>query len=107
MVRYAGRVTAYFNVCGPHHANGMHDAMEVSRLNGGAISTARIDVPVRKPKEDCVNVNSLIPRTEHSAMTVVAQTLRMSQRAFVRMAINNQVRLSQLDLKRKESDHEG
>jgi hypothetical protein len=103
VVRYAGRVTAYWNVCDGHHSTAMHEAMEVSRLNGGAIGTSKIDIPVRKEREKLVNVNSVIPRDEHAEMVRVSQLRRMSQRAFVREAINNQIRLF---TEGKSNDHQ-
>jgi hypothetical protein len=105
-VRRQGHVDQTWETCAEHHPVEMFEAMDRAKEVGGSTSTTKIDIPVRKIKVETVNINSPIPRAEHTEMVIVAQSLRMSHRQFIRMAINNQISVEKLKAQRKEdNDH--
>jgi hypothetical protein len=100
VVRVEGHTRWSVYVCEGHHSEGFHAGMDVIASIGGSMSTVALDIPSRTVRDD-VPVSTLLPRDEHTAMVLVSQGRRMSMRQYVREAINNQVRLDQLQLKRR------
>lgn len=100
VVRHGKIIDASWHSCPGHVATATYFAMEWSKIHGGSVSTTKLDIPVRKINEN-ISTNVMITRDEHARMVLVSQGLRMSQRQYVRRAINNQVLLDELMIKER------
>ncbi len=91
-VKRGDRVLSVVLACAGHVPTAMHDGLALAQEKGGRVASVSLHPPARSEDPDpLVNAGIVIPRSEHRAMVLAAQTLGMSQREFTRAAINNQV----------------
>ncbi len=93
-VKRGDRVLSVVLACAGHVPTAMQDALSMAQSKGGRVASTALYAPTRTEDPDpLVNAGIVIPRSEHRAMVLAAQTLRMSLREFARTSINRQIRM--------------
>lgn len=104
-VKRGDHVLSVVLACAGHVPTAMQDALSLAHEKGGRVASMDITVPARPANDDpWINASVVIPQSEHRRMALAAQSLRMSHRAFVRRAINNQVNMVDLDRGKGDDD---
>lgn len=106
-VKRGDQVLSVVLACAGHVPTAMQDALSLAQSKGGRVASMDITVPARPADDDpWVNASVVIPRSEHRRMTLAAQSLRMSHRAFVRRAIMNQLTMIEFMGKGADDDRQ-
>lgn len=87
--------------CLDHHAEVWHSMLALSREIRGSLHTTRIVVPRRKAVTD-VHIHTHIDESLHARMVLTSQGRRMSMRAYVSRAINNQITMDELEARKND-----